>query len=203
MTTKKFLLSAVVGAFALVSSAFAQIHSYAFYADTITLKSSTGVDIAGPVLSGEFGVFTGGFTPTTSNTGDWTLNFATAPNSIGYIDTGSPEWSLAFGLTSNAAPFAANSQLVLWVYNSKSTNPGSEWLLLSDPSWRIATYDPVGLPINFQVTANTFAVVGNLNAGVATSVSSVVIPETSTYAAILGALTLGVVGVRRWRKSAK
>ena len=123
--------------------------------------------------------------------------------SVSYIDPASPEWNIGFQHTSNAGAFASGAQLSLWVHNNSQTaSASSQWVLLTDSSWRLTTYDALSLPVGLSFTNNTTALFGSYdfnNSVMQTAVASAV-PEPSTYAAVLGAMVLGVVGYRRFRR---
>ena len=157
----------------------------------------------GDFLDVELGTFQTGFTPTAGNMGSWGTNFASI-GTAGYYDPSGPEWSDSILLPSNSSPYAAGAQMYLWVYDSKVVDGTSQWLLLSDSSWKMNAITPESMTTDYVFTSGTHVVdgVGSFNYSdmVASTAFATAVPEPSTYAAILGFVTLGLVGYRRFRR---
>jgi hypothetical protein len=184
---------------AFATSLSAQLEFYIFEDFEFGVRSSQNVALVSGV-DARFGVFDQQFTPSVVNLLEWSTRFVVAPNSAGFIDFSEPEWSLVFGLTSNAAPFTVNTQLVMWIGTSFEAGPDSDWVLLTDPSWRIKAHDPLSFGVSLGFTPQTTALFGSFDFETRSIMALAAIPEPSTYAMLLGLGVLAVVGYRRLRR---
>jgi hypothetical protein len=184
----------------LVSSAYATEVIFDDY--DVTLTKQGGASWGTTFLGVQLGSFQSGFTPTADNLSSWGANFQTV-GTPGYYDPSGPEWSTSMVLKDNTAPFAVGTQLFLWAFDSKTVGGGSQWLLLTDSSWKLGTMDAAIPSQDLNFTNGTTAALG-LGAfdysTLSASTFTTAVPEPSTYAAILGFVTLGLVGYRRFRR---
>lgn len=200
-------LSAVLLAGAI--SANAGVFAPNWYTDasgTIQFFNPDGLTKLGGSFVVEVGIFAS--TPDFSNT--TTLPTFTSlgitawdPNIIA-PGVGGASLSLSFDSTAGYPPTVnAGAQIYAWVYNSKSVVGSSSWAVITNSSWVLPAI-PAGASVStldWTITdPGTQVRFGTLVGDKITLSTAVVIPEPSTYALILGALTLGIVGVRRWRK---
>ena len=169
-------------------------------AENISLLQQNG-DTWDDTLAIQLGAFQTGFTPTKTNLESWSANFLSV-GKAGYYDPEIPEWSTALTLKDNSEPFAFGTQLYLWAHSDMTIGTGSQWLLLSDASWTVGTMVATGLPQDLHFSVNTSAIAGEFDFAdqTAFTMETSPIPEPSTYAAIFGALTLGGVCYRRYRR---
>jgi len=174
----------------------------------------------------EVGIFDNGFVPTTSNFTDWDANwlvFDQVSDGAGWnplfqafsgAATVESDGSSSSIFATPGAVFPANSQVYLWVYNSKDIALTSEWALVTDfvaagvpdvgDRWRVPAHssDPLAFPISWNLleadTALFGAVSGSEGAGsvpnpqVALSLQTYQVPEPGgvLLIACAGLLTL-------------
>ncbi len=99
---------------------------------------------------------------------------------------------------------AGDSKLVIWGLNTTglTAQPSYSWTLVS-------TSEGVGLSgytIAIDDSRVTYGTQGALSLGVVGNNLDLIftpVPEPKTYAMVLGAITLGLVGYRRWRRAAQ
>jgi len=168
-------------------------------------SSSVALDASFTFALGSFGAFT----PTTLNEASWVANFTVVPTSgTTPWDAGFVQYSGSAVLSSNTTPFTAGSQLYVWGYNTQTIASGTEWLLLTNVNWMVASTAGTPLPLSFDASdSGTIAIVGSniVVPGVSATLqtaSIAAIPEPSTYAAIAGVLALGFVAYRRRQQAA-
>ena len=128
-------------------------------ADGVTLMDST--------FSFELGGFGSGFTPDQTNFSLWQTNWvvfdsATTANggwnpTPGISNYGDQASTIsAGGLLVNSSDtgntFTIGQQAYIWTFNSKSLNSGSEWSLISSPSWTFPAADSLSLPLDWQIS---------------------------------------------------
>jgi hypothetical protein len=146
----------------------------------------------------------GSFAPTLGNVSDWTSNF----QSLGQAswDDLFTNFSGTAQLASNSGAFSTANTAYIWGYNTKTIGSGTEWVLLTNTAWAFPdTSAAIAFPDTFTVDLSngTTAVVGTLAVSGADPylmTASIAVPEPATYAAVLGAMVLGVVGYRRFRR---
>ncbi|MBK8475999.1 MAG: PEP-CTERM sorting domain-containing protein [Opitutaceae bacterium] len=98
--------------------------------------------------------------------------------------------------TTASAPTA--TKMYIWSFNSVAAASATQWGIFSNsgPTWTTASSAPDVLAMD--ISQANVADFGTLNAGFAMTSA---VPEPATYAAILGLVTLGLVGYRRFRRS--
>lgn len=112
---------------------------------------------------------------------------------------------------SNDSPFSANTDIYILGYNGEKTSESSEWILLTNPDWKIPAVTSGIMPTFFSLydpssgsLAGTETVGGIGTIGMGPNgpfMTSAAIPEPSTYALFVGIGLLGFLGVRRFRRS--
>jgi hypothetical protein len=149
---------------------------------------------AGPAWPGaldlQLGGFSGGFTPTNANTGDWLANWISDPSGY-YTPVDGPEWSASLALIDNVL-FTEGASLYLWVFDTQ-TGPASEWGLFTDATWLVAANSSIDPSVySYDFGGGTTAVFGQVNhaGGVATTAAVSAVPEPGSTAAILGLVVL-------------
>ncbi len=133
---------------------------------------------------------------TSLSTGTWDANI------LGAGKGGASLPLFADSATGYAAGSAAGMQVYAWVFNSKTVAASSHWSIITNPSWLLPTIPDGAANADVQWTitdAGTSYMVGDLIGNSVVLESA--IPEPATYAAILGLVTLGLVGYRRFRRS--
>lgn len=167
------LLLALIALTAAASShraSGAEIIFYSAYGDTL-LNSTASVDNPNPLssqrldatFSFELGTF-GGFIPTYGNISQWAANWKVfdaytvgnsgwdEPNqniagSDHLLPTGTPTVGNSSSVEADPLDlFAQGERIYLWVFNSKSIVPGSEWALLTDSNPLDNTNSPWVMP---------------------------------------------------------
>lgn len=163
-------------------------------------QTSVGADLTSS-FTFSMGSF-GSFIPTAGNVGSWVDNFTALGTTFAW-DEGWGYYSGASTLTNNDAPFSTADQGYVWGYNYQTVGPTTEWILLTNPSWKFPMAGS-GATVDWTSTdAGTVAVWGALNVinnvpYIQTAAVSAV-PEPSTYALIGGLAMLGFVWFRRHR----
>lgn len=148
------------------------------------LLQSQGVTALDDAFIFELGGFQTGFIPTVANLPAWQVNWkpfdrAQAPSSSGwnsaisYFNSGAtllPNGHSDQGLSSDV--FTGGELAYLWVYNSKSIVPGSEWALVTNDdsdgiftnNWQFSDpTDPLAFPVEFQLSTASNPIFGGLN----------------------------------------
>lgn len=195
MKTKAIILLVAISSLSLVSRAA----TISFSSPPSTGQYSTGTDwLTNGSFHFEVGVFSTGFTPTSSNvsqwTGNWTIANMVGPGATTWIDDGGDtSFTGGGGYTTNSGPWAIGSQMYLWGFDSRA-NGTNQWILLQNATaWR--TVDSGTIPPQYIQTddSGTSAVVGSVNGtGDAFQSASVnVVPEPSSV--MLFALGLGLM----------
>ncbi|EIP96657.1 PEP-CTERM putative exosortase interaction domain-containing protein [Opitutaceae bacterium TAV1] len=119
------------------------------------------------------------------------------------IDTGVGGSSYTLFFDDNSgypAGASAGDQVYVWGYNNQAATTGSEWIVITNPSWVLLELVAGASADSAQWTitdAGTQYLIGTIegNKVVAASVSAV--PEPATWAAIFGVCTLGFALWRR------
>lgn len=168
------------------------------------LLLSGGTDAAGDGFALQLGFYSGA-TAGSLFSGTWTP-FAGAGTavfstlSIGDLSiNGAGDGTFAFSLNLDSTVVglpAAGQILALRFYDSTSVAAAANFGSVSNAAWTWVAPNFPPPALNFSLDDVGVSWIGG---NVATT-GTAVIPEPSTYALILGALTLGIVGVRRWRK---
>ncbi len=160
----------------------------------------------------ELGTF-GSFDPDAGNVTDWRTNwklldtepynsslmFASSQVGLGYVPAadGDPAYLTSDYYAAGLSPhFAEGEQVYIWVYNSLSPTPGSEWGLFTNATWTLPTGAPTGqpeLPVNWYIPNSTESPYGSTSV-----VSGQDSFQTEGFAAVPepdGALLLGLLGL--------
>lgn len=137
---------------------------------------STGVawPVSGqPAMAFELGVFTAGFDPATQPKAAWGAAWISARGTPSAADVAT--WFLDgtatyFSITGSSAPLAAVSnaggQYYIWGSTSRSLVTTSEWVLLTNPAWKVVPGTTPQLPVSFDTKdPGTVAIVGALSNG--------------------------------------
>jgi len=137
---------------------------------------STGVawPVSGqPAMAFELGVFTAGFDPATQPKAAWGAAWISARGTPSAADVAT--WFLDgtatyFSITGSSAPLAAVSnaggQYYIWGSTSRSLVTTSEWVLLTNPAWKVVPGTTPQLPVSFDTKdPGTVAVIGALSNG--------------------------------------
>jgi hypothetical protein len=137
---------------------------------------STGVawPVSGqPAMAFELGVFTAGFDPATQPKAAWGAAWISARGTPSAADVAT--WFLDgtatyFSITGSSAPLAAVSnaggQYYIWGSTSRTLETTSEWVLLTNPAWKVVPGTTPQLPVSFDTKdPGTVAIVGALSNG--------------------------------------
>ena len=121
----------------------------------------------------ELGVFTAGFDPATQPKAAWGAAWISARGTPSAADVAT--WFLDgtatyFSITGSSAPLAAVSnaggQYYIWGSTSRSLVTTSEWVLLTNPAWKVVPGTTPQLPVSFDTKdPGTVAVIGALSNG--------------------------------------
>ncbi|MDB6076193.1 MAG: hypothetical protein JWO89_3833 [Verrucomicrobiaceae bacterium] len=163
--------------------------------DSLKMYDSQG-SLLDNTFTFELGTWATGFTPTATNVASWSSNWkvissAFAPDVNGWVsldanDPGvnDPDQNIQYfsrsmtfnsnGTVQGGGPsiFTTNEQAYIWVFNTKTVTPGSEWALVTDSSlgatsddiWRVP--DPSGVlnqPVLWNLETADTAVFGSVN----------------------------------------
>lgn len=165
-------------------------------------KTSGGTDLT-TGFTFAIGSF-GSFTPTAQNTASWVANFTTiATNGSIAWDEGFTHFDGTATLSSNAGAFATTNHAYIWGYNTTTiTNGVTEWVLFTNNTWLFPASSSPDPTIWTTDDVGTTAVLGTLNSAgsniyIQTAAVTSAVPEPATYAAIFGALAVGLVAYRR------
>jgi len=132
--------------------------------------------------------------------------FTQFAGSGGYYSADLGELSTLLDKTSNVAPYTANTQFAVAIYNRVATLDFSSsvaFAVLTDSTWRIPAFDLGTSTTTFGLTASTTALAGSYNFGGGTQTIGLVaaaIPEPSS-ASLLALGVAGLVALRVRRKS--
>jgi hypothetical protein len=122
----------------------------------------------------ELGVFTAGFDPAVQPKAAWAAAWTSArgARSANDVDTWFLDGTAAyFSIQGSSAPLAtvptAGSQYYIWGSNARTLAATSEWVLLTNPAWKVVPSTTPLLPVSsFDTTAaGTVAVLGTLSNG--------------------------------------
>ena len=159
------------------------------------------------------GVFGNGFVPTTLNESLWASNFnafgSTTWTDLSFLSgDGTGGFSGTGNLTANDAPFAKDTQIYLFGYNSLTLDSTSEWFLMTNTlnsNWLVPVVPDTAPPSSPSLdidAAGKFVVLGVLNApssGAKTYIQTAkAVPEPSTFA-FLGLGLAGLLAARKRR----
>ncbi len=156
-----------------------------FAQQTVIATSSAGAGGLGlyadgaawPTTNGGFtfdvGVFPAGFDPLTADRATWVSAWLSARQTGGagavtswFRDGSSTYFSITGSSASLRPTDAPGSQYYIWGYNTRTTGAAAEWLLLTNPAWRVVASDLPLVPVLFDTRdAGTVAIVGQLSNG--------------------------------------
>ncbi len=189
-----YLIRSVLAAFALGLPTVAKASVTAYLQSNIPsmLVTSTGAPLDG-TFSFELGTFQSGFTPTWGNFEQWNSNWNTIARAFDPTpadpNDGDPNgWNPLdqfFGLTvvfentgisngegaSATHAFIPGEQVYLWVYNSKTQEPGTEWALVTNvggtgdttTDWVVPVMDELLPSTTWDLEDTNAAIVGGAN----------------------------------------
>jgi len=107
----------------------------------------------------ELGVFTGGFTPTGANTGQWAANWFSAQRAV-YNDTNG-FFTAEHTVTGNTGAFTVGAKAYVWGFGGVK---GDEWILFRAPTWTWPSADPLNpIGLNWNAASATQVIVGSIN----------------------------------------
>ncbi len=117
----------------------------------------------------EVGVFPAGFDPAAEARATWAaawlpLRSTVAAGAVtGWFRDGS---STLFSISASGGTTGGGGQYYVWGSNARLPREGAEWILLTNPAWRVIPGDTARLPDNFDLAdAGTVAVFGDLARG--------------------------------------
>jgi hypothetical protein len=97
--------------------------------------NATNITSTGAPMDGSFrfelGVFSDGFTPTTSNMAEWAVNWH--PSHSTFYNPNSKRFAGTHNVDSNASPFTANKPVYVWGF--KGSPQEAEWILFRASNW--------------------------------------------------------------------
>lgn len=127
-----------------------------------TEAQSTDLDSSGAGLSEEWifelGAFAPGFTPASSNTSQWKVQWTTASRTA-YDEVNRAVAGPRFTFTSNASPYTTTNRGWIWGYHPRR----GEWILFGDTTWRWPSASQPGLPPAWGTLNARDVIVGTLN----------------------------------------
>ncbi len=154
-----------------------------FAQQTVVVTSSAGAGGLGvysdgtawPTTGGftfEVGVFPAGFDPATSERASWISAWiplrsgTTGAVNSWFKDGSSTYFSIAGSSASLNTSVSPGSQYYVWGSNTKTVGTSAEWILLTNPAWRVVSTTTPRLPDQFDTKdAGTVAVAGALASG--------------------------------------
>jgi hypothetical protein len=168
------------------------------FATNLMADGVTTFEDAAKAIHFELGTFSPGFDPRSATPDQWVSSWIVLQGTD--YDLIDQQFVQTATLSSNATPFAANTQAYIWGYTSKTVDPTSEWLLVGATSWKWPDLNAVGTPPVFSMgdAKSADAIIGQVNyAGTHVHMQlAYAIPEPSS--SLLFAMTLwGLVWVRR------
>jgi hypothetical protein len=198
---KNILFASLIASVASIASA-QPYTGVSIFDDSFSLfNGATQITAASSDLEARFGTFSGGvFTPF--------LGAAAVSGNDGYVGdpvAGFFELSVTLSLANNSlAPLDSLIYLVITnIADGGSYASSPVEAVLTDPSWKAPAIDAFAAEaFAFNFTTNTTALKGTFafNGGNETiNLTSTVIPEPSTYAALAGVAVLGLAALRRRR----
>lgn len=155
----------------------------------------------------EIGAFAPGFTPTSANTASWAGQWSVAnqggqSGATTWVNDGGDTWFTGAGaITTYSGAFVGGAQIYIWGYDSKASGV-REWLLVTDPAWKLPGTLPVAAPpTTMSISSTAIAVVGQIaSAGEVLKSESVnlsAVPEPGSVCTLAGMIVLGVSLRRR------
>jgi len=136
-----------------------------------------------------------------------TSTFTQFAGSGGYYSADLGELSTILDKTSNVAPYTANTQFSIAVYNKAANLDFASdvaFAVLTDSTWRIPAFDLGTSVTTFGLTESTTALAGSYNYGSGNQTIGLVnlaaVPEPSV-ASLFALGTVGLVALRARRKS--
>lgn len=190
---KRILLSILAFAAAALASSAQITVSWGNDAEVVKLASSSGslLPVGSELLLGSFAAGTDfSNTSYTYMSSQFTQYGVSAVGDGGY---GVPGLFVA----SATASAPTSTKLYIWSFNASTAASATQWGIFSTSgtTWTTASSAPDVLAVD--ISQATTADFGSLSASLAMTSA---VPEPSTYAAILGFVTLGLVGYRRFRR---
>ncbi len=126
-----------------------------------------------PAMAFELGVFTAGFDPASQPKAAWGAAWISARGTPSAADVAT--WFLDgtatyFSIAGSSAPLAAvpnaGGQYYIWGATSRSLETTSEWVLLTNPAWKVVPSTTPQLPVSFDTRdPGTVAIIGALSNG--------------------------------------
>jgi hypothetical protein len=199
----RLFLRLVLSAVGLANLVFAQ--------QTVVVTSSAGAGGLGLYSDGtswptnggftfELGLFPAGFDPVSAERSSWikawvpvqAVASAEAVNTW-FADGASTYFSLAASTAALLSPATLGTQYYVWGYNTKTTTAAAEWILLTNPAWKVVDSPTPLLPDQFDTKdAGTAALVGRLLNGGADLESSRVFANVLAISAMVSNFTVAV-----------
>lgn len=123
-------------------------------------------------FSFEVGLFPAGFDPAKEARATWSAAWTTLRPTVArgavnawFRDGDSALFSIS-GTAGSSVVATGGEQYYVWGYNHRGPRKGAEWILLTNPAWRVIPGDTARLPDMFDTTdAGTVAVYGELLRG--------------------------------------
>jgi len=169
------------------------------YATNLRADGVTTFEEATETIRFELGTFSPGFDPRTATPEQWISSWIVLQGTD--YDLIDQQFIQTATLSSNATPFAANTQAYIWGYTSKAVAPTSEWLLVGATSWKWPDLNSVGTPPVFSMgdAKSADAIIGQVNPSNGhfhMQLGYVMVPEPSSSLVFLTTL-FGLVWIRR------
>ena len=169
----------------LLSLLAAVLGGVGFAQQTVIATSSAGAGGLGlyadgaawPTTTGGFtfdvGVFPAGFDPLTAERATWASAWQSVRQSGGagvvttwFRDRSSTYFSITGSSAALRSTDAPGTQYYVWGYNTRAVGAATEWILLTNPAWRVVASDLPLVPVTFDTqNAGTVAIVGQLGNG--------------------------------------
>jgi hypothetical protein len=120
----------------------------------------------------QIGLFPAGFDPAKEARATWAAAWTPLRPTVAqgavdawFLDGSQALFSLS-GTTGGAGATAGGEQYYVWGATTRSARPGAEWILLTNPAWRVVAGQTARLPDLFATTdAGTVAVFGECGSG--------------------------------------
>ncbi|MEM0897116.1 MAG: hypothetical protein AAGJ79_09515 [Verrucomicrobiota bacterium] len=154
------------------------------------------------IALGTFGQLGDLFAPDESNTADWLANWVEL-DTTNYSTIPIPAFASSVVLDGTTDIDRADEQVYMWFYNNQVGDTSSEWALISDPSWTIASAaqlnDGQSAPVStFEMNTASIVRWGGLNdtpstGGVRTDGTTPFDLQTHTFAPVVPEPTVPAV----------